>query len=154
MNIRFVAANHWKGRVKENQRKDRAFEEFTNCLWGWRAAFYLLMKYYFKNKLKTPKMIISKWAPSSENDTNAYVKNVMQYMQKHGYRYLEEDATLPNPDYNLHLWQQFMKAMTIQESGKMPSDTEGDKLMSLFIEQSMEMVLELKEIIKLSDANK
>lgn len=154
MNIRYVASNRWLGRVRDNQRKDKAFAEFSNVTYGFRAAFYLLVKYYYKNKLKTPRMIISKWAPTSENDTDAYVKNVMDYMHKNGYRYLEADATLPQPDYNWDLWCKFMVAMTIQESGRMPTDISGDHKMKQFIEKAMEMVLDLKEIIRLTDAEK
>lgn len=154
MNIRFVSSNRWKGKVKEGAKRDSAFEEFTNIIWGWRAAFYLLVKYYYKNKLKTPRMIISKWAPSSENNTDAYVKNVMDYVRKHGYRYLQENATLPIPDYNLHLWQQIMVAMTLQESGKMPTDIKDNKIMEKYIFDAMDLVLNLKEIQKLTDANK
>lgn len=154
MNIRYVAENKWKGKVKAVQRKDSAFEEFTNCIWGWRAAFYLLMKYFFKNKLKTPRMIISRWAPATENNTDAYVKNVMDFLHKKGYRYLEENATLPIPERNLHLWQQLMKAMTVQESGWMPADSPEHELMGFYIEDAINEVLKLKEIKKLNDANK
>ena len=155
MNIRYVAANRWKGRVKESQRKDSAFEEFTNCVWGWRAAFYLLMKYYFKNKLKTPRMIISLWAPASENNTDAYVRHVMDFMHKHGFSSLQENATLGNPfEFGYVQWIQFMVAMTIQESGKMPSDADDHELMELYIEMAIDEVLNLKEIKKLNHANK
>jgi hypothetical protein len=154
MNIRFVAANKWRGKVSENRKKDRAFEEFTNVVWGWRAAFYLLMKYYFKNKLKTPRMIITKYAPPSENNTDAYVHNVMEFMHKNGFPNLEENATLANPYEFRFQWVQFMKAMTIQESGIMPADTKDSQLMEAFIESAINQVLILTEFINLNNANK
>ena len=154
MNIRFVAANKWRGKVSENRKKDRAFEEFTNVVWGWRAAFYLLMKYYFKNKLKTPRMIINKFAPPSENNTDAYVHNVMEFMHKNGFPNLEENATLANPYEFRFQWVQFMKAMTIQESGIMPADTKDSQLMEAFIESAINQVLILTEFINLNNANK
>ena len=154
MNIRFVAANKWRGKVSENRKKDRAFEEFTNVVWGWRAAFYLLMKYYFKNKLKTPRMIITKFAPPSENNTDAYVHNVMEFMHKNGFPNLEENATLASPYEFRFQWVQFMKAMTIQESGIMPADTKDSQLMEAFIESAINQVLILTEFINLNNANK
>lgn len=154
MNIRFVAANKWRGKVSENRKKDRAFEEFTNVVWGWRAAFYLLMKYYFKNKLKTPRMIITKFAPPTENNTDAYVHNVMEFMHKNGFPNLEENATLANPYEFRFQWVQFMKAMTIQESGIMPADTKDSQLMEAFIESAINQVLILTEFINLNNANK
>jgi len=154
MNIRFVAANKWRGKVSENRKKDRAYEEFTNVVWGWRAAFYLLMKYYFKNKLKTPRMIINKFAPPTENNTDAYVHNVMEFMHKNGFPNLEENATLANPYEFRFQWVQFMKAMTIQESGIMPADTKDSQLMEAFIESAINQVLILTEFINLNNANK
>ena len=154
MNIRFVVANKWRGKVSENRKKDSAFEEFTNVVWGWRAAFYLLMKYYFKNKLKTPRMIITKYAPPSENNTDAYVHNVMEFMHKNGFPNLEENATLANPYEFRFQWVQFMKAMTIQESGIMPADTKDSQLMEAFIESAINQVLILTEFINLNNANK
>lgn len=154
MNIRFVASNKWRGKVLENRKKDSAFEEFTNVVWGWRAAFYLLMKYYFKNKLKTPRMIITKYAPPSENNTDAYVHNVMEYMHKNGFPNLDENATLANPYEFRFQWVQFMKAMTIQESGVMPADTKDSQLMEAFIESAINQVLILTEFINLNNANK
>ena len=154
MNIRFVPSNKWKGKVKDAQKKDKAFEEFTNAVWGWRAAFYLLLKYYYKNKLKTPRMIITKWAPPSENNTDAYVHNVMEFMHKNGFPNLSELATLANPYEFRFQWVQFVKAMTIQESGKMPADTKDSQLMEAFIEHAINHVLILTEIINLHNANK
>ena len=154
MNIRFVAANKWRGKVSENRKKDRAYEEFTNVVWGWRAAFYLLMKYYFKNKLKTPRMIINKFAPPTENNTDAYVHNVMEFMHKNGFPNLEENATLSSPYEFRFQWVQFMKAMTIQESGVMPADTKDSQLMEAFIESAINQVLILTEFINLNNANK
>lgn len=149
MNIRYVAANKWKYKVKDENKTDKAFEEFTNCVWGWRAAFYLLLKYYYKNKLRTPRMIISRWAPATENNTDAYVKNVMEFMHKNGFPTLQENATLGNPYVYEDQWTLLMIAMTLQESGKMPGDTEDMSLMRSFIEYAQTEVLNLEKTIKM-----
>ncbi len=44
---------------------------------GWRAAFVILTKtYYHKCRLFTIRKVIKRWAPSNENDTEAYIKKV------------------------------------------------------------------------------
>lgn len=56
---------------------DRAFVQFKSLEYGWRAAFHLLTRtYYHKYRLYTIRTIIRRWAPSSENDTSAYIANV------------------------------------------------------------------------------
>ena len=73
LNIRYVEANNWQGRVVV--KKDREFEEFTSMVYGLRAAFCLLYNYINKGH-DTIEKIISKWAPASENNTEAYIKKV------------------------------------------------------------------------------
>lgn len=75
LNIRYVARNHWFGRVKE--KKDSAFEEFTEMRYGFRAAFILLHRYIYLEKRNTILAIISKWAPVEDNnDTLQYAQFV------------------------------------------------------------------------------
>ncbi|MBR1425827.1 MAG: hypothetical protein IJ581_00070, partial [Paludibacteraceae bacterium] len=51
---------------------------------GFRAAFKLIRRYIREYRLTTPSAIISRWAPRSENDTDAYVqatfKTLTQYL--------------------------------------------------------------------------
>ena len=55
-------------------QNDRAFVQFKSLEYGWRAAFYLLTRtYYHKYRLYTIRGIISKWAPPTENKTEAYI---------------------------------------------------------------------------------
>ncbi len=64
------------------------FQSFPNEQAGWDAMSRQIMMYYngtsqaagFK-QLRTVKAIISKWAPSSENDTDSYIKEVAGYMR-------------------------------------------------------------------------
>ena len=74
LNIR-RSKDQWKGMAEV--QSDRAFVQFKSLEYGWRAAFYLLTRtYYHKYRLYTIRGIISRWAPSSENDTSAYIANV------------------------------------------------------------------------------
>lgn len=60
------------------------FKGFSTEQEGWDAMSNQLMRYYngltTGRKLRTVKDIISTWAPSSENDTGSYIKQVAGYM--------------------------------------------------------------------------
>lgn len=70
LNIRI--GNVWLGEV--NNPTDREFEQFVHMTYGIRAACVLIRRYINHYKLTTPKDIISRWAPRSENDTSNYVR--------------------------------------------------------------------------------
>lgn len=56
--------------------KDKAFKQFRTMAYGYRAAFVLLHYYYYKLKLKTIRKMLNRWAPPTENNTDAYIQNV------------------------------------------------------------------------------
>ena len=72
LNIRI--GNVWLGEVKENT--DGEFEQFTSMLYGLRAAIVLLRRYICHYHLNTIAQIVSRWAPSSENNTRLYINFV------------------------------------------------------------------------------
>ena len=72
LNIR--VGNNWKGEV--SQPTDHTFEQFTEMKWGVRAAFIVLRNYIVRHKLNTIRKIITRWAPSNENDTAKYIATV------------------------------------------------------------------------------
>lgn len=60
---------------------DGAFARFESMTWGARAALVLLRNYVSgantsHKKFDTLTKIISRWAPPSENNTNAYIARV------------------------------------------------------------------------------
>lgn len=71
-NIR-LSKTDWKGEVKGG---DKVFETFKTPEDGLRALMLILMTYYTKYRLTTVRAIINRWAPPSENDTEAYIKQV------------------------------------------------------------------------------
>lgn len=77
LNIRI--GNKWFGEV--DNPTDKEFEQFTSMVYGLRAAFILLRRYIKRYGLNTITAIVSRWAPSSENDTWAYIKVVATEMQ-------------------------------------------------------------------------
>lgn len=70
-NIRYSAANNWEGQTGS----DGAFCVFSSMPYGIRAGGVLLRK-YLKNGANTIEKIISKFAPSSENNTKKYIADV------------------------------------------------------------------------------
>ena len=73
LNIR--KGNDWQG--ERTPQTDKSFEEFTSMEMGLRAGFIILRNYMTKRPpLRTIAQIISRWAPTNENNTTAYIKEV------------------------------------------------------------------------------
>lgn len=78
-NIDYSQANKWNGQLglEEGVAKPR-FARFDTPENGIRALGKLLQTYQRVYGLNTVAKIISRWAPSNENDTAAYVRSVEQ----------------------------------------------------------------------------
>ena len=121
LNIR-LTATRWVGmRAKQ---EDKGFCQFNSMAYGWRAAFMLLFSYYHKHGLKTVRDIISRWAPPSDgNDTEAYIKRVVDYLL-----WLDENqlitvkTILDNPREKPWQWITLALAMYKVEQGNYDSD--------------------------------
>ena len=110
LNIRRTAKDQWKG--LRDQQQDSAFCQFKSLEYGWRAAFYLLTRtYYHKYRLYTIRTIIRRWAPSSENNTEAYIANVACLTG------IGPDEPLGIPLEQPARWMMLGAAMAIQENG-------------------------------------
>lgn len=72
LNIRI--GNTWLG--ERDNPDETEFEQFVNISYGLRAGFIILRRYIRRYHLNTVQLIISRWAPRSENDTSAYVSTV------------------------------------------------------------------------------
>ncbi len=72
-NIR-INTERFKGEIQPSH--DPAFKQFRNLMWGYRAIFVILNTYAKRHKLRTIRQMISRWAPSSENNTEAYITRV------------------------------------------------------------------------------
>lgn len=71
-NIRRSAVRY-KG---EAESGDAAFKAFRTMAWGYRAMFVLLHTYRVRHGVATLRGMIARWAPPSENDTEAYLRTV------------------------------------------------------------------------------
>lgn len=76
LNIRI--GNTWLG--EKPHPTDKEFEEFVSMPYGIRASFVILRRYLNRYKLNTIRLIVERWAPRSENDTEEYVKFVCKEM--------------------------------------------------------------------------
>lgn len=74
LNIRI--GNTWIGEVEHPT--DKEFEQFESMEYGLRAGFILLHRYINRYGLRTITDIISRWAPSNENNTQNYIRIVSQ----------------------------------------------------------------------------
>ena len=109
LNIR-RSKDQWKGLAERQQ--DAAFCQFKSLEYGWRAAFYLLTRtYYHKYRLYTIRTIIRRWAPASENNTEAYIQNVSKLTG------ILPDEPLGIPSEQPSRWIALGAAMSIQENG-------------------------------------
>ena len=74
LNIRI--GNKWLGEVP--CPTDNQFEQFTKMEYGVRAGFLLIKRYIERYHLNTIFLIVSRWAPPSENKTDAYIASVVK----------------------------------------------------------------------------
>ncbi len=74
LNIRHNA-DVFQGEIKGN---DKSFKTFSSMPYGYRAAFVTLGT-YLSRRQNTIEKIITKWAPPTENNTQAYINAVVKY---------------------------------------------------------------------------
>lgn len=72
LNIR-RSSDHFQGEVVSH---DSSFKQFENNAYGYRAGFRILNTYINKRGCNTIESIINRYAPSSENNTENYIKAV------------------------------------------------------------------------------
>lgn len=110
-NIIYNAGVQWQGQIGSDGR----YAIFDSPLNGLRAAAINLHTYMSKHRLQTIRQIINRWAPSSENDTNAYIRSVSQRTG------LSSDQPL---NWRTHV-KPLLKAIVFHENGMDPYE---DKL--------------------------
>jgi len=82
LNIVWNKNNQWVG--QSDARTDKVFCEFKEIRHGWRAAFLLLRRYYLRWDIETVRDVIFRWAPTSENNSQAYYERVVELMKING----------------------------------------------------------------------
>ena len=99
---------------------DKDFVQFKDIKWGFRAAWKILDTYCLRfkkeGKAYNVKNIIGRWAPPTENDTDAYVRTVVKLSGLGG------NENMPRPK---HYWNfeevdklvRLIRAMVCVENG-------------------------------------
>lgn len=112
-NIRHTGAV-WKGLATPSS--DGAFCIFTEAKWGIRALAMVLRNYKRKYGICSVSGIINRFAPSTENDTAAYIRSVCTAVG------CDADARLDTENEAVLL--PLVKAIIRHENGKQPYSDE------------------------------
>ncbi|MBQ4229294.1 MAG: hypothetical protein II675_05820 [Bacteroidaceae bacterium] len=104
LNIRRVAATRWRGQTP--LQTDSRYVQFEAVEWGLRAAFCIFRTYARRYGAVCIRDIVRRWAPTSENNTEQYIRNVCLWTGLGGNERLTE-----------YDWPQLVKAMARQECG-------------------------------------
>ena len=106
---------HWKG--EQIEQTDKTFVQFKTMAYGYRAAWKVLDTYWlnFRREYKpySVRNIIGRWAPPAENDTDAYIRNVLVLAGLGG----NENMIRPSYGRCLDRMALLIAAMTCVENG-------------------------------------
>lgn len=108
-NIRH-SQDRWQG--ASAIQRDAAFVTFDDVAFGIRALARVLLSYQDRHGLTTVRGIIGRWAPPSENDTDAYIRMVTARM-----------GVGPDDELNLHSHADLdplVRAIIWHENGSQP----------------------------------
>ena len=84
-NIDWSARNKWQGQVGiEPTGSPPRFAVFETHQHGIRALAVLLTTYQDRHNCRTIRQFIQRWAPGTENNTDAYVAQVARHMGRRG----------------------------------------------------------------------
>ena len=72
-----ISSSNWVGKIPVSQNTDGVFEQFTALVYGVRAMIKLIQNYIAQGD-NTISRIISRYAPSSENATENYIRYVSE----------------------------------------------------------------------------
>jgi len=91
-NIRDTGTN-WDG--LDTPRNDGAYLRFVDAKYGIRALAKILHNYQSLHHLNTVRGIINRWAPSVENNTGAYTRDVSDRLGVNADTVINVDASMP-----------------------------------------------------------
>lgn len=103
----------WQGLAKIDN--DTSFAVFEDPTWGIRALAVILITYQDRYKLRSIRTIINRWAPPSENNTDAYVNQVANACHK------AADESINVHDYEIMC--PLVEAIIRHENGAGPKST-------------------------------
>jgi hypothetical protein len=110
-NIR-ISNEAWLGKIPLEHNTDKSFEQFTYAEYGIRALAVNLKNYQIKHNLYTVQGMITRFAPSVENNTSSYVSVVSRALNVSP----NDNIDFSNPDIALAM----LKAIILHENGDNP----------------------------------
>ena len=105
-NLRYNPANDWLGQTGQDKAGFCVFDTWEH---GVRAMARVLLRYCRKHRICSIEGIVTRYAPPSENDTAAYIKNVARAVNK--------KPAVPLDLEDADTLAALVVAMTHQESG-------------------------------------
>lgn len=117
LNVKRFPNSSWIGMKAE--QTDEEFLQFTDIVYGYRATLIIIARTYRKRGWNTVESILTHYAPSTENNTKAYIAAVVKELQtKLGYNF-GKHTPLPQPnEVSMKVWVALMAAMQNVECGK------------------------------------
>lgn len=105
--------DQWQGLAE--QQLDPSFCQFAEMKWGCRALLKTLQTYHRKYNIDTIQDVVARWAPTNENDTEAYIAFVCKQL------HMAKDTKL-HLDTNPRIYLKLAKAIALQECGREAKD--------------------------------
>ncbi len=115
-NIR-LSGDKWQGLAEVQE--DPAFFTFKSPTYGIRAMARILIAYQDRHGLDTVEGIVRRWAPPSENDTDAYIRHVSDLMSD-ACECLDVDPDEVIDVHDYHTMRPLVEAMIRHENGVQP----------------------------------
>lgn len=115
-NIDYNSAVKWQGLANPPREPEGRFCVFAAPKWGIRAIARLLITYQDQYDLNTVRGIINRWAPPSENDSDAYVRAVAKGL-----------GVGPDDPIDVHTYEHsaaLVRAIIQHENGQQPYSPE------------------------------
>ena len=106
LNIRYSKNNNWLGQIGSY----RGFCEFESSDYGLRAAMLIIERYIVVYRKRFVRGIINRFAPSVENNTEAYVRYVQTCLERAGF-----DSNSPIEPYSDNFFS-LVRSMAFYES--------------------------------------
>ena len=148
LNIRH-SADRWQG-AREKQT-DKSFVQFKTMAYGYRAAWRTLQTYYDRfcqqNKPFTVRNIIERWAPPTENDTEAYIQSVLKLSSIGG----KENLLPPANTMGYGKLSRLIAAMAVVENGMAYSQVDTEAIAQGYKLAFPDHVQELDEWLREED---
>lgn len=114
-NIRYRIQDKWIG-LDNPPVDDKGFCRFSSPVFGIRVLIKTLMKYRTKYDRTTIRQIIEKYAPPTENDTQAYIQKVSKATYS-------PDMVMNDVQFAIVL-PSLVKAIILHETGQQPFSDE------------------------------